>query len=418
MSYCINPWCAKRDNPEGRDRCQSCDTPLLVCDRYRLIRPLRELDEWEPSEIFEIEDLKTPLNSPLPRGETPAPSPYHSRSVSEGRREGWGGVTSTKVLKVLRKELLLPLFEREVLTLQQLDHPGIPQVQEDGYFSLEVNGAGNSVGNGVESEMRSLYCLVMENIQGVNLDMWLQDNGPIDQDTAVDWMGQIVDLLARLHKENLFHRDIKLSNIMLRPTGQLALIDFGTVRPMTNTYFVKVASQRDITSVVSPGYTPLEQMNGRAIPQSDFYALGRSFIYLLTGKHPIDLTEDDVTGRLIWRDETRQPIQEWFAQLLDDMTAPFPGQRPLNAEALLDRLTQQKQKSLTARQIIDQAWNPAQQLRLLVAANLALLVLQLFIGFEWSKSQQKINERINQRRQNPSGSIAQLSNQNDTSPIN
>ena len=383
MSYCINPWCAKRDNPDDRDRCQSCDTPLRVRDRYRLIRPLRELDEWEPSEIFEVEDLGL---LPVPRGETPAPSPC--------RGEGWGEVQAeTKVLKVLKKEILLPLFEREVLTLQQLDHPGIPQVQEDGYFSLEVNG----IGNRAEQETRSLYCLVMENIQGVNLDLWLQDNGPIAQETAVSWMSQIVDLLARLHKENLFHRDIKLSNIMLRPTGQLALIDFGTVRPMTNTYFIKVASQRDITSVVSPGYTPLEQINGRAIPQSDFYALGRSFIYLLTGKHPIDLVEDDATGQLNWRDETGYPIKEWFAQLLDDMTAPFPGQRPLNAEALLERLTQKKRKAMTIRQVVDQVWEPTQQLRLLVAANLVLLMLQILIGLEWVNARQQMNEKWQNR---------------------
>lgn len=360
MSYCINPWCAQRHNPDDLDRCQTCETPLRVRDRYRLIRPLRELDEWEPSEIFEVEDLE------------------HS---------------SIKVLKVLKKEILLPLFEREVLTLQQLDHPGIPQVQDDGYFSVEVNG----IGNGTRQDTRSLYCLVMENIQGMNLDVWLQENGPISQEMAADWMAQIVDLLARLHKENLFHRDIKLSNIMLRPSGQLALIDFGTVRPMTNTYFVKVASQRDITSVVSPGYTPLEQINGRAIPQSDFYALGRSFIYLLTGKHPIDLVEDDVTGQLNWRKETQQPVQEWFAQLLDDMTAPFPGQRPLNASVLLDRLAQQKQPSRTMRQRWDPRRDPAQKIRLLVTANLVLLALQVLIGVEWVNARRNMNERFQNR---------------------
>lgn len=134
--------------------------------------------------------------------------------------------------------------------------------------------------------------------------MWLQDNGPIDQGTAVDWMSQIVGLLARLHKESLFHRDIKLSNIMLRSTGQLALIDFRTVRSIPIPTLLKWRASGDITSVVSPGYTLLEQMNERAILQSDFYALGRSFIYLLTGKHPIDLDEYDNTGQSIWQDET------------------------------------------------------------------------------------------------------------------
>ena len=71
----------------------------------------------------------------------------------------------------------------------------------------------------------------MENIQGINLDHWLQQQGAIDQARAIDWMKQLVELLAQLHKEELFHRDIKLANIMLRPEGQLALVDFGTVRP-------------------------------------------------------------------------------------------------------------------------------------------------------------------------------------------
>ena len=338
MSYCINPWCPNRANPDTRDRCQACDTPLVLEGRYRLIRPLREPDEWEPSEIFEIDD--------------------------QGQ---------TKVLKVLKKPVLLPLFEREATTLQSLKHPGIPQVDPDGYFSFQL------------ADGRQLHCLVMESIQGVNLDVWLQKHGPINQATAVDWMRQLVDLLAQLHKAELFHRDIKLSNIMLRNSGQLALIDFGTVRPMTNTYFAKVASQRDITSVVSPGYTPLEQINGRAVPQSDFYALGRSFVYLMTGQHPIDLPEDETTGQLTWRDRAASPIADWFTQLLDDMTAPFPGQRPLNAEVLLDRLNKQKSRKFN--------WTEKQQLRLLVIANMGLLLLQLWVGWQWMNTRHQMKER-------------------------
>lgn len=338
MSYCINPRCPQRQNPDDRDRCQSCETPLLIQDRYRLVRPLRELDEWEPSEVFEADD--------------------------QGQ---------TKVLKVLKKPILLSLFEREATTLQQLDHPGIPQVDADGYFTVDLPGD------------RQVYCLVMESIQGINLDDWLQKQGPIDQTTAVNWMGQLVELLAQLHQAELFHRDIKLSNIMLRPTGQLALIDFGTVRPMTSTYFAKVAGQRDITSVVSPGYTPLEQINGRAVPQSDFYALGRSFVYLLTGQHPIDLPEDDTTGQLTWRDQAVHPIAAWLVQLLDNMMAPFPGQRPLNAAAVLDRLAKQKAER--------QGWSPSQQLRLLVAANVVVLLLQVWVGWQWVATRQQMELR-------------------------
>ncbi|MEO0396275.1 MAG: serine/threonine-protein kinase [Cyanobacteria bacterium P01_A01_bin.137] len=341
MSYCINPRCSHRDNPNGLSHCKSCQTPLLIEDRYRLIRPLRELDEWEPSEVFEIDD----------RGQT-------------------------KVLKVLKKKILQPLFEREAATLQTLHHPGIPQVDSDGYFSLEIDG-------------RRLYCLVMENIKGINLNDWLQHHGPTDQTTAIGWMKQLVDLLAQLHQEELFHRDIKLANIMLRPTGQLALVDFGTVRPMTSTYFAKVAGQRDITSVVSPGYTPLEQINGRAVPQSDFYALGRSFVYLLTGTHPIDLPEDDTTGQLTWQDQVAEPVDPWFAQLLDDMMAPFPGQRPLNAEALLERLTNPQSPQVDSE--LPKPW-----VRLLLAANVGLLLLQFVVGWQWWTARQRLeNQGLN-----------------------
>ncbi|MEM9805448.1 MAG: hypothetical protein AAF959_09210, partial [Cyanobacteria bacterium P01_D01_bin.56] len=205
----------------------------------------------------------------------------------------------------------------------------------------------------------------------------------------------------------LFHRDIKLSNIMLRPSGQLALVDFGTVRPMTSTYFAKVAGQRDITSVVSPGYTPLEQINGRAVPQSDFYALGRSFVYLLTGKHPIDLSEDDTTGQLTWQDQTPQPIDTWFGQLLDNMMAPFPGQRPLNADVLLARLNNpQVLKPASEKAELPSSW--------LIAANIGLLLLQLVVGWQWWQARQRLAD---QSLSHPGMPAAMLQSQPEPGPL-
>jgi serine/threonine protein kinase len=361
MSYCINPWCSHRKNADPKSpnsqathlaaHCQACGTPLLIQGRYRLIRPLRELDEWEPSEIFEVDD---------------------------------GG--QIKVLKILKKASFQSQFEREVKTLQHLDHPGIPAVALDGDFVVQIGA-------------RSLFCLVMEKIQGQNLDEWLQQYGSLNQSQAADWMRQLVEVLKALHGEGLFHRDIKLSNIMLRPTGQLALIDFGTVRPMSGTYFAKISGQRDITSVVSPGYTPLEQINGKAVPQSDFYALGRSMVYLLTGQHPIDLPENETTGQIEWRSHSLHPVTDGFAHLLDDMMAPFVAQRPLNAETVLARLQQsQSQSNLNpdlsekdARQIPRQILGKTdaqkkQWLNLLVAINIAVFLLNGWLGWRWTKT--------------------------------
>jgi serine/threonine protein kinase len=108
--------------------------------------------------------------------------------------------------------------------------------------------------------------------------------------------------LDKLHRQGLWHRDIKPSNIMLKPDGQLVLIDFGTVGVGE-------------TRIISTYYTPQEQIEGKTVPQSDFFALGRTFAYLLTGRHPYDLPQDAETEQLVWRN-LASPISSALAQLL------------------------------------------------------------------------------------------------------
>lgn len=327
MSYCINPKCPQRQQPDDLKHCAACGTALVVSDRYRLRHPLRELDDWSPADIFAVTD-----------GDT------------------------TKVMKVLKQPKLRPLFEREAETLQRLHHPGIPQVAPGDYFTVTT------------TEGQELACLVMEKIAGLTLEQWLEKHGPAEPAQVQTWLRQACEILGLVHQTALFHRDIKLSNLMLRSDGQLALIDFGTVRQMSNTYLAKIGGQRDVTSIVSPGYTPLEQINGKAVPQSDFYALGRSLVHLLTGQHPMDLEADDATGALHWRDAAPH-VDRWFAELIDDLMAPFPGQRPLNAQEIVRRLDTQ---SVKPSQDTEQIW-----LRLLIGVNLALLLLHGGLGWRW-----------------------------------
>lgn len=295
MSYCINPRCPNRQNPDNLANCQSCGTPLLVNNRYRLVKPLRELDEFSPTEIFEIDDAG-----------------------------------ASKVLKVLKRPKLSQMFEREARVLQQLKHPGIPQVEADGYFTVYP---GKSA--------KPLHCLVMQKIEGENLEQWVAKGGAVTQTLALDWLIQLAEIIKLVHEKDLFHRDIKPSNIMLAPSGKLVLIDFGTVREVTGTYLAKVGSDRQITGIISPGYTPPEQATGKAVPQSDFYALGRTFVHLLTGSHPVELLDNPQTGELIWR-ALAPDVSPDFANLIDDMMAPFPGKRPVSAPLLLQRLKLQR----------------------------------------------------------------------------
>lgn len=306
MSYCINPRCYKRHNLEDLTQCQSCGSSLLINDRYKLVRPLRELYELNPTEIFEVDDRGT-----------------------------------LKVMKVLSSDRLkyIELFQQEAQVLQRLQHPGIPQV--DAYFVLSLN-----------DNAQKLHCLVMEKIEGQNLKQWLEENSPISETTAIDWFKQLLNILAYVHGEKLLHRDIKPSNIMLRPDGKLVLIDFGTARELTRTYINKLGWS-DITKVHSIGYTPTEQIEGQAVVESDFFALGRTFVHLLTGIYPPDLPKHPQTNQLVWQDRAAQ-ISAWLAYLIDEMLAPLPQHRPGNVHSILERLVERNDSDETRLPLSEQ----------------------------------------------------------------
>jgi WD40 repeat protein len=240
--------------------------------------------------------------------------------------------TTAKVLKVLldTNPKAVSLFQREGRVLASLQHPGIPKVEPDGYFTFFPHNSHQPV-----------HCLVMEKIEGSNLEKWLSERNsrPIAQNQALTWLQQLAEILQQIHQEQYFHRDIKPSNIMLRPSGELVLIDFGTVRQVTGTYLAKVGGGHQVTGIVSPGYTPPEQANGKAVPQSDFFALGRTFVYLLTGTDPNEFPEHPRTGELLWRDRARH-LSPPVADLIDYLMAPFPGNRPQNAGVILQRIAE------------------------------------------------------------------------------
>ncbi|MCC3430749.1 MAG: protein kinase [Microcoleus sp. PH2017_04_SCI_O_A] len=287
---CINPNCRHPENPVTLNFCQNCGSKLLVDDRYRVIRGL---GEGGFGRTYEVRDRDA----------------------------------TRKVLKVLMNNdtLGVELFQREASVLQRLKHPGLPKVESDGYFTFRPQNSANS-----------LHCLVMEKIEGYNLQQWLekQNHTPIDSEQAIDWLKQLTEILNLVHSQNYFHRDIKPQNIMCRSNGQLVLIDFGAVREMTETI---QRTSGEVTRISSMGYTPEEQKKGRSEPRSDFFALGRTFVYLLTAQEPRNLQEDLRSGKLIWRNiatKTSQPL----ADLIDDLMGYFPKDRPKDTQVLLQRL--------------------------------------------------------------------------------
>ncbi|MDX2214653.1 MAG: WD40 repeat domain-containing serine/threonine-protein kinase [Oculatellaceae cyanobacterium bins.114] len=300
MSLCINPRCPQPDHPanDGSRFCESCGSHLVLQQRYRVLRLLSDKSGF--GKVYEA----------------------YERSVP-------------KILKVLKDNhstnpKAVELFQQEADVLSQLNHPGIPLIEPNGYFQFQPkDGLGG------------LHCIIMEKIDGPNLREWMkqQGNNPISQRQALNWLQQITDVLHLVHLKNYFHRDIKPDNLMLRSNGQVVLVDFGAAREMTYTYLAQLSGgSTGVTRISSAGYTPPEQEYGQAVPQSDFYALGRTFIYLLTAKLPTDSgIYDSLNNEFRWRDYAPQ-ISPRFADFIDRLVAPRASDRPKNTQDILDEL--------------------------------------------------------------------------------
>jgi CHASE2 domain-containing sensor protein len=238
----------------------------------------------------------------------------------------------TKVLKVLNSERALDekslqWFKQEAEILQKLNHPGIPSVQQDdGYFTHNL----------VDSQP-PLHCFVMEWIEGGSLDNYVKKKSKIEEKQAIDWLKQLVNILDVVHKNKLIHRDIKPSNILFRYKDEtLVLIDFGIVRAVSQTLHDKQERGIDLTKVGTLDYQAPEVWRGEVCMQSDFFSLGRTFVFLTTGK-PIGEFARDEQGNLNWHDYAPQLLPQ-FKKLLDCLMQQDPNKRPPDTQALLDRL--------------------------------------------------------------------------------
>jgi serine/threonine protein kinase len=304
--YCINPDCSQPDHPSNNNSntlyCQSCGSELLLNGKYRVSRLLSDTTGF--GVVY----------------------------------EAFEGFTA-KILKVLQEKWnnepkALELSKREYDVLLELSRQNVTSVpRADAYFQYSTR------------EGKILHCLVMEKVEGINLEQWLKQYDRLSQKLALKWLREITLILDKIHQQNWLHRDIKPPNIMLRNSGELMLIDFGTAREETQTYHQKVKGQQ-VTGITSAGYTPNEQQHGQAVIQSDFHALGQTFVRLLTGKHPLEIY-DPINDILAWREETEN-IHPLLLDFIDELMGKLPENRPANTRVILQRLDEiERQLKLT-----------------------------------------------------------------------
>lgn len=166
---------------------------------------------------------------------------------------------------VEKSKVSLASIKTETELLKKLSHPNLPSIVD----IIDHEGS---------------ILIIMDYIEGNTLKKAVDEYGPQPQEMVIDWAVQLCDVLGYLHSQNppIIYRDLKPSNIMLKPNGQIMLIDFGTARQY------KDENIEDTICLGTRGYAAPEQFGGQGQTdeRTDIYCLGATIYHLVTGKNP------------------------------------------------------------------------------------------------------------------------------------
>ncbi len=182
-------------------------------------------------------------------------------------------------------EIVVNSLLAEANMMKRLDHPALPRIVD-------------IIDNGV-----TIY-VIMDYIEGESLDKILNEYGAQPEELVIGWAKQLCDALGYLHSQKppIIYRDMKPANVMLKPEGNIKIIDFGIAREY------KEMSLADTTVLGTKGYAPPEQYSGQTDPRSDIFALGMTMHHLLTGVDPRN-------------GDAYVPVRQWNPELSEGIEA-------------------------------------------------------------------------------------------------
>jgi serine/threonine protein kinase/tetratricopeptide (TPR) repeat protein len=244
-----------------------------------------------------------------------------------------GRVVVVKVLppELTVKEANLKRFEREARLASALDHPNICTI-----FDL--------------NDIEGVHFIAMQFVDGKNVRE-LVSGRPLDLRSALTIAIQVADALAAAHARGIIHRDIKAGNVMVTPTGQVKILDFGLAKLLDSEGAGPGGIHHtDLTEVGIPygtaTYAAPEQSRGERVDaRADIFSTGVLLYEMLTGTWPFQgKTSVDVRHAVLHQDP--RPLDEarpggvppQLQLILDRTLAKDPKQRYQRVDELRDDL--------------------------------------------------------------------------------
>jgi serine/threonine protein kinase len=236
----------------------------------------------------------------------------------------------------------LERFHREARAVAQLHHPNIVTA-----YDIDQD--------------RKLHFLVMEYVDGNNLEQVVRRQGPMDPVQAAHYIRQAAQGLQHAHQAGLVHRDIKPANLIVDRAGIVKVLDLGLARFFRDEADT-TTKQYDSQNVLGTAdfLAPEQAVDSHNVDaRADIYSLGLTFYYLLVGACPFEA--GSVAQKLIWHQmrqpkpiqELRPEVPEGLVAIVIKMTAKQLEERYQTLEEVIEALTPWTQEAIPPPRVED-----------------------------------------------------------------
>lgn len=276
----------------------------------------------------------------------------------------WAIKELQKKARDANNEIVIQSAIAEANMIKKLDHPALPRIVD------------------IIDEQDVIY-VVMDYIEGETLDYVVNQYGAQSQEQVIDWAKQLCQVLHYLHTRTppIIYRDMKPANVMLKPDGNLKVIDFGIAREY------KSSNLQDTICLGTRGYAAPEQFGGQGQTdaRTDIYCLGATLYHLVTGHNPAEPPYEIY------------PIRHWNSQLsggleniIEKCTQLNPNDRYQSCAELLYALEHYEEE--------DDAFKQAQKKKLNIfrlTSLMTIIFMVLGIGSLFIKNNINMNDYRN-----------------------